>query len=125
MNNGARHMGRIPELSECNPGFDPVEYKVVVAPKEVEKVSKGGIIFTDETADIEGLAEVWGRLVAVSPLAFNYDTWPENAAPRPKEGDLVLYGKYAGTVIKGDDGRDYRLMHDKDICAVKRTAAAS
>lgn len=113
-------MGLIPELSECAPGFDPVEYKVIVAPKTAEAVTKGGIFLPEETRDTEGLAEVWGRLVAVSPLAFNFDTWPDDAPPRPKPGDLVLYGKYAGTLIKGDDGREYRLMHDKDICAVKR-----
>jgi chaperonin GroES len=113
-------MGKIPNLNECNPGFEPVEYKVVVAPAEAASVTKGGIFLPDDTKDMDGLAEVWGRLVAISPLAFNFDTWPENAPPRPKPGDQVLYGKYAGTLIKGDDGREYRLMHDKDICAVKR-----
>lgn len=114
-------MNNLPDLSDCKPGFDPVEYKVIVAPAEVAKASPGGILFVDETKDMDGLAEVWGRLVAASPLAFNFDVWPEDAPPRPKPGDTVLYGKYAGTMIKGDDGRDYRLMHDKDICAVKRT----
>lgn len=115
-------MGLIPELADCNPGFDPVEYKVIVAPKVSEAVTKGGIFLPDEVKDMEGVAEVWGRLVAVSPLAFNFDQWPEDGPPRPKPGDMVLYGKYAGSLITGDDGREYRIMHDKDICAVKREA---
>lgn len=112
---------KIPALNECSPGFDPVEYKVLVAPQEAKKVSAGGILLPEDTQETEGLAEVWGLLVSASPLAFNFDKWPdEQAHLRPKAGDTVLYGRYAGTIIKGDDGRDYRLMHDKDICAVKR-----
>lgn len=111
---------KIPELTDCNPGFDPVEYKVIVAPEEVLKVTAGGIMLPETTQETDELAIVRGLLVATSPLAFNFDTWPEDGPPRPKAGDHVIYARYAGTVMKGDDGRDYRLMHDKDICAVVR-----
>ena len=114
-------MGKIPAIEDCKPGFDPVEYNCIVAPEEMETVSKGGIIFADTTKEREELAQVRGLLVAVSPLAFNYDTWPEAEKDRqPKAGDQVIYGKYAGILIKGDDGREYRLLKDKDVAAVIR-----
>lgn len=58
-----------------------------------------------------------GRIVAVSPLAFNFARWPENSIP-PQVGDVVLFAKYAGGVFAGADGREYRLVKDKDITGV-------
>ena len=57
-----------------------------------------------------------GRLVAVAPLA-GASIWPEGAG-RPKPGDAVYFAKYAGILVKGRDGREYRMAHDKDVSAV-------
>lgn len=118
-------MGTIPKLEDCNPGFYPVEYKVIIAPEEMETVTKGGIILSDRTKETEALAQVRGLLVDVSPLAFNFDQWPEDRAElRPKPGDHVIYGKYLGTLVTGDDGREYRVLHDKDIMGVVKRSNA-
>lgn len=112
-------MGKIPELGECNPGILPMEYKVVVAPEDTEEVTKGGIILTSNAKETNDLAAVRGRLVAVSPLAFGYaapEEWGDHR--KPKVGDAVIFAKYGGTLIKGNDGREYRVMNDKDIIAV-------
>ena len=114
----------IPTLSECDPGFDPVEYNVIIAPEVMAAKTVGGIIMPDRVKDTEDLAQVRGLLVAVSPLAFNFDVWPqEEAHRRPKAGDQVIYGKYAGILVTGDDGREYRLCKDKDVAAVVRRDA--
>lgn len=114
----------IPNLSECNPGFDPVEYNVVIAPEVVETKTTGGLYLPDSVKETNELAQVRGLLVAVSPLAFNFDAWPEaEMHKRPKPGDHVIYGKYTGILIKGDDGREYRLVNDKSVAAVVRTDA--
>lgn len=113
-------MGTIPQLSDCKPGFDPVEYNVLIAPEEVEEKTASGLYLPQQSKEREDLAQIRGLLVAASPLAFNFDEWPTNAPPRPQPGDLVIYGKYAGILIKGDDGREYRLCKDKDVCAVVR-----
>lgn len=34
-----------------------------------------------------------------------------------KEGDVVLYGKYAGTELKFE-GKDYLIMREDDILAI-------
>jgi co-chaperonin GroES (HSP10) len=44
-----------------------------------------------------------------------FEDWQE---PIPKVGDMIWYAKYAGYVVKGDDGVEYRLANDKDIAAI-------
>ncbi len=111
-------MGIIPQLSECRPGFRAVEYNVIIAPATLEEKTTGGIIIPVSTKEKDEAAEVWGLLVNASPLAFNFDRWPEGEQP-PKAGDHVLYAKYGGIVVPGADGREYRILKDKDIAAVK------
>lgn len=97
-------------------GINPTEYKVLVLPSKIEEKTKGGILLPNESQDRNQFAQMEGQLIACSPLAFTYDEWKTNDAP--KAGDRVLYAKYAGAMVKGKDGEDYRLINDKDISAV-------
>lgn len=97
-------------------GISPTEFKVLVLPKVVDEKSKGGIILPDEKKDRDQFAQMEGELVAVSPLAFTYSD--DQGWDKPKPGDRVLFAKYAGAVVKGKDGIDYRIVNDKDVAAV-------
>ncbi len=100
-------------------GIRPTEYKVVILPKEVEEKSKGGIYIPETTKEREQFAQQEGVIVAASPLAFTYASKAEwGDAVAPQVGDRVSYAKYSGAVIKGRDGKDYRVVNDKDIYAV-------
>ncbi len=99
-------------------GIQPTEFKVLIDPKPVEEVTKGGIILATQTTDNEKYAQTEGTIVAISHLAFTYATPEEWGDKRPKPGDRVLYAKYAGLRVKGKDGKDYILANDKDVCAV-------
>jgi co-chaperonin GroES (HSP10) len=110
-------MGTIPSLTDCEPGLQPVEFNVLIAPEVIEEKTKGGIILTDTVKDTDRNAATRGRLVAVSPCAFDYAEWPQGTR-RPQPGDEVWFGKYAGTLIQGRDGKDYRLCKDRDIGAI-------
>ena len=103
-------------------GIMPTEFKVLISPKEVDEKTKGGIIIPDATKDRDQYAQMEGTLVAVSPLAFTYakqDEWEAAGGAPPTVGDRVLFAKYAGAVVKSmKDGKDYRLVNDKDIAAV-------
>jgi co-chaperonin GroES (HSP10) len=102
-------------------GITPTEYKVLIHPKEVEEVTKGGIILAVETTDKEKWATIEGVLIAKSPLAFTYanpEEWAAaNAAP-PEIGKRVLFAKYSGVRHKGRDGVEYVIANDKDVLAV-------
>lgn len=101
--------------------LSPVEFNVVIEPDRVEAgKTKGGIILPDEVKENKDAAMMMGTLLAVSPLAFNYDTWPEeHIDKRPKVGDRILFAKYAGTVVQHPKSNvELRVCKDKDIIAV-------
>ena len=101
-------------------GINPVEFKVLIEPKEIETKTAGGIILADMTKESQKWAEIEGRIVAVSPLAFTYSTDAEWGGQKPKPGDRIIIAKYSGVRVKGADGKDYLLTNDKDVCAVRR-----
>ena len=107
----------LPKLEELAHGIVPHEYAVLVLQRELEGRSIGNILIPESSAEREQDAAVDGLLVAVSPAAFGFDP----LAPRPEPGALVVFRRYAGFIITGDDGLKYRLMSDKDIIAVRRT----
>lgn len=90
----------------------PVEYKVLIEPDNIEEKTAGGIILASVVKEKEQMAQVKGVLIDIGGNAF--EEWNE----KPKIGDKVYFGKYAGYIIKGNDGKEYRLCNDKDICAI-------
>lgn len=102
-------------------GINPCEFNVLVLPDPVEQKTKGGLILSDETMDRHKHAGTFGTLVALAPLAFNADIWPENK-PRPEPGTRVLVAKHAGTFCVAPDGVEYRVVKDRDIVAVMEAA---
>jgi co-chaperonin GroES (HSP10) len=101
-------------------GISPVEYKILILPEQAEETDEtlkrakaAGLLLVDKTTEREKMAQVKGRLVAVGGNAF--EDW---AGQVPQPGDVVYFAKYAGYVVKGDDGQEYRLANDKDVSAV-------
>lgn len=116
---GQDRLDLVPALADCDYWLEPTEYNVIVAPAEAPKtVGKAGLIIApDDTRENADLAIQIGRLVAASPVAFNYERWPKGTNP-PQVGQVVWYARYAGTQYEGPDGRTYRMIKDKDIGAV-------
>lgn len=114
-------MGTIPSLADCKPGIKPTSFCVLVAIAEQEEKTQGGIILIDSHKDKERIVEQRGRLVDVSPAAFDFAEWP--ASSRPQVGNAIIFGKLAGVQIDGEDGRKYRLLNDKDVLAIVEEAA--
>jgi len=113
---------KIPALSDCAPDIEPVEFKVLVAPAEKER-QVGSIIIPESSAAKDDFAHEKGRLVALSPLAFSYSNdWPNDGA-KPRVGDVVHFGRYAGALVEGADGKEYRLLSDRDIGAILQRGA--
>lgn len=120
------HLGKIgdvflhevPTLEDCDVGIDQVvEYNLIIAPAVMpEKI--GNIHIADETRETLGLARQVGRIVMQSEIAFNYDAWPVNGSGPPRVGDIVWFARYAGGIVQGRDGKDYRIIKDKDVAAI-------
>lgn len=84
----------------------PLADRVLVEPAAAEEKTAGGIIIPDTAKE----KPQKGKVVAVG-----------NGKPDEpltvKEGDNVLYGKYAGTEIN-IEGNDYLIMRESDIFAI-------
>ena len=84
----------------------PLSDRVLIEPVAAEEVTVGGIIIPD-TAKEKPLR---GTVKAVG-------NGTKDEAMVVKEGDLVLYGKYAGTELEVD-GVKYLMMRKSDILAI-------
>ncbi|GCD77420.1 MAG: co-chaperone GroES [Thermaurantimonas sp.] len=84
----------------------PLADRVLVEPAPAETKTSSGIIIPDTAQE----KPQRGRVVAVGKGKKDE---PMTVA----EGDMVLYGKYAGTEIK-IDGKDYLIMRESDILAI-------
>lgn len=103
---------------EATHGLSMYGFNVLVRPKEVEEKTVGGIILPDTHKDKLAYSITEGELIAVSPVAFGYETWPEGTV-LPQIGDTVTFSKYVGSEVEGSDGVKYRVMEDKEIIAVR------
>lgn len=92
-------------------GIEPMEYNVIVEPYRVPEQTKGGVFFPQEHHEKVQWAETRGTVIAVSPTAFTF----EPGAPTVQPGDEVMFSRHAGSLIKGMDEREYRVVKDKDI----------
>lgn len=84
----------------------PLADRVLVEPAAAETTTSSGIIIPDTAKE----KPQRGTIVAVGP----------GTADNPitvKVGDVVLYGKYAGTELN-HDGTDYLIMKESDIFAI-------
>ncbi|MDF0715276.1 co-chaperone GroES [Muricauda sp. 334s03] len=84
----------------------PLADRVLIEPLQAETKTASGIIIPDNAKE----KPQKGTVVAVGP-----GTKDEKVTV--KEGDTVLYGKYAGTELKFD-GTDYLMMRESDILAI-------
>lgn len=90
----------------------PLADRVVIKPMEREEKTKGGL-FLPDTASKEKPQQ--GKVMAVGE--GRTDEKGKRIAVAVKEGDTVLFAKYAGTDIKLDDD-DYLILAEKDILAI-------
>ena len=84
----------------------PLADRVVVEAAEAEEKTASGIIIPDTAKE----KPQKGKIVAVG-------TGKKDEPMTVKEGDSVLYGKYAGTEIT-IDGTDYLIMRESDVFAI-------
>lgn len=91
-------------MSKLN--IQPLGDRVVVRASEAEEKTASGIIIPDTAKEKpqEGTIVAVGNGKPDEPMTV-------------KEGDTVLYGKYAGTEIS-IDGADYLIMRESDIFAI-------
>lgn len=98
-------------------GLTMYGFNVLVKPKPVEE-KIGSIYIPDAHKEKLEYGVTEGEIVAMSPVAFSYETWPAGTI-LPKVGDSVVYGKFVGAKVEGNDKVEYRVIEDKEILAVR------
>lgn len=83
----------------------PLADRVLIEPTPAEEVTLGGIIIPDSAKEkpLKGTVKAVGQGTKDEAMVL-------------KEGDVVLYGKYAGTEIELD-GTKYLMMRQSDVLA--------
>lgn len=89
----------------------PLDNRVIVTRVEEEQRTAGGIIIPDTAKQ----KPQEGKIVAVGP--GKRDEKGKRIPLEVKEGDRILFSKYAGTEIK-IDGVEHIFMKEDDILAV-------
>ncbi len=84
----------------------PLADRVLVEPMQAEEKTKSGIIIPDTAKE----KPQKGTVVAAGPGT-------KDEKMEVKVGDVVLYGKYAGSELSVE-GKDYLMMRQTDILAV-------
>ena len=84
----------------------PLADRGLIEPAAVEEKTIGGIIILDTAKE----KPLQGKVVATG-------NGTKDEEMVVKEGDTVLYGKYAGTELEYD-GKKYLVMRQSDILAV-------
>jgi chaperonin GroES len=89
----------------------PLHDRVIVKRLEEERISAGGIVIPDSATE----KPTRGKVIAAGNGRIL-----ENGSVRPmsvKEGETVLFGKYAGQEIK-IDGEELVFLKEDDIVAI-------
>lgn len=89
----------------------PLHDRIIVERLEEETMTAAGIIIPDSAKE----KPQQGKVIAVGKGKVTEDgkVLPLDV----KEGDRVLFGKYAGTEVKLD-GKEYLMMREDDILGV-------
>lgn len=84
----------------------PLADRVLILPTAAEEVTMGGIIIPDTAKEkpLRGTVKAVGNGTKDEEMIL-------------KEGDKVLYGKYAGTELELE-GEKYLIMRQSDVLAV-------
>lgn len=84
----------------------PLADRVLIAPAAAEEKTVSGIIIPDSAKEkpLKGTVRAAGTGTKDEEMIL-------------KEGDVVLYGKYAGTEIELD-GEKYLIMRQSDVLAI-------
>lgn len=103
-------------------GLIPIGDHVLILPDaaSTKAGTKGLIELPDDQVERMSLASESGIIVAIGDDAYfwNADRTRPFGGTRPKPGDHVMFERYAGRVMRGRDGKHYRLMSDNAVGAI-------
>ena len=98
-------------MASSNGNIRPLGDRVLIRPIQWEETTKSGIVLPDTAREKPQKGEV----IAVGPGRFDEDG--DRIPMDVKQGDRVLFAKYAGTELKIDED-EFLILSEKDILAI-------
>jgi chaperonin GroES len=89
----------------------PLEDKILVQANEAETTTASGLVIPDTAKE----KPQEGTVLAVGPGRL--DDKGNRVKPEVKNGDVVLYAKYAGTEVK-IEGEELLILKESDVLAI-------
>jgi chaperonin GroES len=88
----------------------PLDDRIVLKVLDAEEMSAGGILLPDSAKE----KPQRGKITAVGEGRLTKDG--TRIKPDVKKGDIVLFGKYAGSDVKVG-GEDFKILRENEILA--------
>ena len=93
----------------------PTGWRMLVLPFKMKETTKGGIHLAETTLERQQVASQVGLVMAMGPQCYkDKDRYPDG--PWCKEGQWVMFARYAGSRIKIEGG-EIRLLNDDEVLA--------
>ena len=92
-------------------GLKPLADRIVVKPLEAQEKTKSGLVLPDSAKE----KPQEGKVIATGTGRLLDDGTVKSL--EIKNGDRVLYGKYAGTEVSVESN-DYLILREEDVLAV-------
>ncbi|MEL0199332.1 MAG: co-chaperone GroES family protein [Gammaproteobacteria bacterium] len=92
---------------------NPSGWRLLVLPFTPKEKSKGGILIAQETLDRLRIAVNCGYVIKMGPLAYK-DEEKFASGPWCKEGDWVIFARYAGSRLPIEGG-EVRILNDDEV----------
>ncbi len=107
------HQEQVSSVKEHLP--NATGWRVIVLPYRGARKTKGGIELANETLERQQLTTTCAYVLSVGPLAYKDEAkFPTGAWC--KEGDWIIFGRYAGARM-AIDGGEIRILNDDEVLA--------
>ena len=91
----------------------PSGWRLLVLPFTPKEKTKGGILIAQESLDRLRIAVNCGYVIKMGPLAYK-DKEKFESGPWCKEGDWVIFARYAGSRLPIEGG-EVRILNDDEV----------
>ena len=95
---------------------EPTGYRLLIRPFAGAQKTKGGILLADTTIETIQATTVVGLVIKMGNLCYR-DKQKFPLGAWCKEGQFVMYGRYAGSRFKNKWG-EHRILNDDEIIGV-------
>jgi len=96
---------------------EPTGWRILILPFKMKEKTKGGLYLGQDTLERQQVGSNCGMVLKMGSQCYDKERYPEG--PWCKQGDWVIFARYAGSRIQIDGG-EVRLLNDDEVLANHR-----